>query len=527
MTTDIQLGRNGKDALKKACRNHPSWKRWIADNGIQGVPTKAEMLEFADHTDLNVLAIVATANGFAPAQASPVTASGDIATQSTPETDESAAPAAMTPAPAAPAAPTAPAAPAAPADVLVPIDMINEAIATVENVLSPSMLDSLRNSVSDVLAKAQTNAAQGAMQKAKAQFAKSAKNAPAGGILGNRSTPDADKIGQAKLSKLFSITGPHASKLASLWNDCDVPTIDPLYVFDPKATALINLAAETGKYLWFAGPKGSGKSTLPMQFAARTGRAFVDIGFNRWTEPQALTGSRDMAAGTTYWTDGAFVAAIRRAGAMVVLDELDKAPPATLAFLQTILAARAIVIPETGERVTFADGVTIVATSNTFGSGDASGLYVSSLEQDAALMDRFLGAFYLGYMSEQSECELLALRLALTPEKVAAYAAFAARIRHAVERGETGEPISHRALLAWLELSLNGFDMVDAFELAVQNKMRPAFAQFTREQLTAHFPKDAHSILLGKKAIAPAAPAANPNAISAETAAEIEVLFKA
>ena len=58
MTMQIELGRHGKDALKKACRNHPSWKRWIVDNMIEGAPTKAQMLDFADHTDIKVQGIM-------------------------------------------------------------------------------------------------------------------------------------------------------------------------------------------------------------------------------------------------------------------------------------------------------------------------------------------------------------------------------------------------------------------------------------------------------------------------------------
>ena len=57
--------------------------------------------------------------------------------------------------------------------------------------------------------------------------------------------------------------------------------------------------------------------------------------------------------------------------------------------------------------------------------------------------------------------------------------------------------------------------------MAIQNKMRPSFGQFAREQLNAHFPKDAHDILIGKKA---ATPATDSNAAMQVTEADLDAI---
>ena len=94
-------------------------------------------------------------------------------------------------------------------------------------------------------------------------------------------------------------------------------------------------AFEAGETVWFAGPAGAGKTTMAKEYAALTGRGFVRIGFNHSTEMIDLIGqpepqpANENGGVKMVWRDGVFTRAIRRAGTVILLDELTGAPPGT------------------------------------------------------------------------------------------------------------------------------------------------------------------------------------------------------
>jgi len=68
--------------------------------------------------------------------------------------------------------------------------------------------------------------------------------------------------------------------------------IDADYVWTPELAAVLSAADGKGQNVLLYGPAGTGKTTAAMQYAARTGRPFMRIAFDRTTEPADLKGGR-------------------------------------------------------------------------------------------------------------------------------------------------------------------------------------------------------------------------------------------
>ncbi len=123
-------------------------------------------------------------------------------------------------------------------------------------------------------------------------------------------------------------------------------------------------------------------------------------------EVAELVGHYTAIGGDLVWQDGPLTVAMRY-GHWFVLDELDLIDPAVVAGLNTIVEGAPLVVAENGgEVVQPHEDFRFIATGNTAGSGDATGLYQGTLRQNLAFMDRFW-VVEVGYPSPVQEEEIL------------------------------------------------------------------------------------------------------------------------
>jgi hypothetical protein len=165
--------------------------------------------------------------------------------------------------------------------------------------------------------------------------------------------------------------------------DCEVwgvaGAFDPDYIFEPKLLKMALRALENGQNFWLAGQRGTGKTQFALNLAARLGRQFFRISFDKNAERAEFLGADGMVQGATVWKDGAILQAYRTPGAICLLDEVTRARAEYITSLNALLEpASQFLVTSTGECVNRAHGMCFVAADNTFGCGDETNRFAGA-----------------------------------------------------------------------------------------------------------------------------------------------------
>lgn len=242
------------------------------------------------------------------------------------------------------------------------------------------------------------------------------------------------------------------------------------------------------------GPSGCGKTELFCQIGARLNRPVHVISFGEESSIREMMGTVKLtnslaelegngSAAQALWAIakrglgmstkfeyGQLPKAIMDEDAIVVLDELNMAPPGITAQLNRFLETNQIVIAENGEIVKAAKNVSIVATSNVSGSIDESGIYAGSQIMNGATRSRF-AYIELSYMGVDDERAILLKRIPsldeikLPGEKLLSSLAvdLAGACRALVEEGSVSLPFTVRNLIRFGEATIDLRDVRSAF----------------------------------------------------------------
>jgi cobaltochelatase CobS len=220
--------------------------------------------------------------------------------------------------------------------------------------------------------------------------------------------------------------------------------------------AWIKVGGRDGLFLY--GPTGAGKSSLVCQVASRLNVPVQRVTAHGRLEVQDLIGHHTLIDGDMVFVDGPLTTAMR-AGQWFLLDELDLLDPATAAGLNGIVEGAPLVIPENGGEVVEAHPeFRFIATGNTAGAGDGTGLYQGTLRQNLAFMDRFW-VVEVGYPTEDQEREILAAAVPDLPEVIRErMVSVANQLRRLflgeADRGAAIEvTFSTRSLVRWAQLA--------------------------------------------------------------------------
>jgi MoxR-like ATPase len=191
-----------------------------------------------------------------------------------------------------------------------------------------------------------------------------------------------------------------------VWNHPQAPAVDPLFIWTEPILRHLIESQDTGENVWFGGEKGTGKTMTAQQFAARTGRAFVRINFEKYTSKEDYLGATGLENGNTQFQAQSFIQAFTSPSTVVLLDEPTNADPANLAPLNGFL--------EPNSAVTFggavrrrANGVLVFAADNTLTNGDESGRYAGTRVMNSALADRFARIIHFDFLPFDQEVQAL------------------------------------------------------------------------------------------------------------------------
>lgn len=228
-----------------------------------------------------------------------------------------------------------------------------------------------------------------------------------------------------------------------------VPEIDDNYVFDIDLVKTILIAYELGTpcYLW--GYHGTGKTTCFEQVSARVKRPFMRVQHTVNTEETHIVGQYVVQRGETVFQPGPLMVAMRE-GFVYCADEYDYAMPSVLSVYQPILEGKALFVKEAPPEFQITrphPNFRFVATGNTNGVGDETGLYQGTQIQNAANYSRFGVTVQVHYMEPKVEEAVVAGQANIDKAAAAKIVDFAGRIRDQFKAGKIGIPIGPRELI--------------------------------------------------------------------------------
>jgi cobaltochelatase CobS len=262
------------------------------------------------------------------------------------------------------------------------------------------------------------------------------------------------------IATTFGITAPVSMKVEGFMptQNVYVPSQKP-YVFrkDHLRDVLAFLGSPNGDGLYLTGPTGSGKTSLLEQVAARLHWGVHTVTGHGRLELNDLLGQYMLVdGGAMHWIDGPLTLAVRL-GHVLLINEIDAVDPAELIGLNEIVEGKPLTIPQTGAVITPHPKFRLVATGNSAGNGDQSGLYQGVLRQNLAFLDRFR-LMEVGYPDPEDEMKLLADVVPSMPETVrASMIKVANQIRKVFIGGQDGGgmlsvTLSTRGLMRWASL---------------------------------------------------------------------------
>jgi len=248
------------------------------------------------------------------------------------------------------------------------------------------------------------------------------------------------------------------------------------YSFKPKGLFMDELkwkyllrSAVRGKNIMMTGPTGCGKTLAAQSLVKSLNRPDYYFNLGATQDPRAtLIGNThfDKVKGT-FFSESAFVKAIKTPNSIILLDELSRAHPEAWNILMTVLDAgqRYLRLDEAegSPIVKVASGVTFIATANIGND------YTSTRIMDRAMMDRFV-QIEMDLLDKDSEFELLKLIYPEADEySLNALAEIATTTRELVktDASKVSTIVSTRANVEAAGLIYDGFTLLEAADIAI------------------------------------------------------------
>ena len=254
-------------------------------------------------------------------------------------------------------------------------------------------------------------------------------------------------------------------------DDSLIPKPDPFYIMPEWSEHLLQ-SVIGGEKVMIAGPTGAGKSTLVQELAARHRKSFMRVNLTGETSVSDILGGWRVRGREMVFQYGPVPQAMK-VGAWLCLDELDAALPQVLFALQALLEDEGkLFLPDTTEWIAPHEDFRLIATTNTIGRGDDSGLYAGTNVLNEAFLDRFHAVFTADYLPQGQEIALLVSKVEGLHRRTAeGMVRVANDLRGALKHGVICSSFSTRKLLAWGKKAMQLGCPKTAAQYTVLNKL--------------------------------------------------------
>mgnify|MGYP000610236305 CR=1 FL=1 len=259
-----------------------------------------------------------------------------------------------------------------------------------------------------------------------------------------------------------------------------IPVENTRYVFPIEDSISLAMALDSRVrvpvLLW--GYHGSGKSTLAEQVCFKLNRPCIRVQHSVDTEASDIVGQWTLEGDKTAFHYGPLARAMRD-GLVYIADEYDFALPNVLAVYQAVLEGAPLFIKQAPEDMAMVKphpDFRFIATGNTNGRGDETGLYQGTQIQNAANYSRFGITVKIDYQSPEAEKQIIGNYIGTVPDAdMASLMEFVKLVRKAYDDKSITNTISTREIITVARLAIlkgrDGPNWTYAVEHAFTNRM--------------------------------------------------------
>jgi len=278
----------------------------------------------------------------------------------------------------------------------------------------------------------------------------------------------------------------------------ETPQIDPHYVFPDEDTKMILLGLELRDRILLTGMTGTGKTSILEQIAARLNYNVIKINFDGAITRQDLIGEWVVKPGTQgsgsimEFQYGILPHAFQMPGTIIILDEWDTISGECSFVLQRPLQkddGKLLILENGGELIPLHPQNTIIATANTCGMGDDTGLHTQGTKvQNYAQLNRFSMTVKMQYLKAEDEVKMIQKRFPdLKSMECEVFVKAINLIREAYVSGQISAPLSSRDLINWVEKFVLLGDPMRAATYCFLNRMPAEDAETAYSTLQRNF----------------------------------------
>ena len=277
-----------------------------------------------------------------------------------------------------------------------------------------------------------------------------------------------------KLSKAMAGSGVHGPEISNGHQQTANRANSESGFFFPSWADHVRKSIQAGERVMLVGPTGCGKTELIRALAKQESANLLRVNLHGDISAMDLVGQYKITEERQMvFQPGPLVRAMQTPNTWLNLDEIDAAVPQALFVLQSVLEDRpTLFVPELGETITPREGFRIIATANTIGKGDDSGLYAGTNVLNESFLDRFHCVFSVDYLPPPDERKVI---LGKAPQLGSPTATrmikVANDLRKALKDGTVYSTFSTRRLIAWASKTVQIGDAKQASIYTVMNRI--------------------------------------------------------